>query len=170
VVIDTNGVNGRTPLISGKAKSQLGFGVKLMEMNPKRKLHLGLIFSYRQVNMSNLLPSYGKKKVYEFLGGITYLPPKPLFQTAKTAAHFTLSGYFGVQNHTIGSNLSGGFMFLSKEGVTGLTIEFVYRPFDVEYENTSDALIHDPYYIKLDPSWALRVAITFGKDIVYNAD
>jgi hypothetical protein len=170
VVIDTNGVNGRTPLISGKAKNQLGFGVKLMEMNANRSLHLGLIFSYRQVNLSNLQTTYEKKKVYEFLAGVTFLPAKSLINSEKTAVHFSLSTYFGIQNNALGSNLSGGFMFLSKKGVSGLTLEFVYRPFDYEYANNSDVLVHEPYFIKLDPSWAIRAAITFGKYLSYSSN
>lgn len=173
VSVDTNGINGRSHNASQKAKSQFGIGIKFMEMNVNRDLHLGMIFCYRQINTSNYLlhdqqnqPLYPKITAFECLGGVTYLPRKPLFQSEKLACHFTLSGYAGLQGLALGSNLSGGFMILSKTGLAGLTFEFVYRP--VEYA-LPDAK-YPPYFFKMDPSWSLRVALTFGKNLSYNTD
>ncbi len=171
VTVDTNSTKGRERMRSDDAENQIAVGLKFMEMNVNRDLHLGFILSYRQINMSNFKlhdqsnqPIYEKRTLIECLVGGTYLPRKPIYQTQKLAFHFTLSGYAGFQGLSFGSNLSGGLVLLSKEGMAGMTFEFVYRPLDYNYSNSAD----NPYYIKLEPSWALRVALTFGKNLKYN--
>src|SRR5665213_741100 len=172
-LIDTNSTAGRIQKYSGKAKSQIGIGAKFMEMNVNRDLHLGLILCFRQINMVNFNlhdqsynPLYQKINVYEGLVGGTYLPRKPFFQTEKLACHFTLSAYAGLQNFAFGSNLSGGFMFLSKTGLAGMTFEFVYRPLGYALANPNNL----PYYITLQPSWSIRVSLTFGKNLSYTTE
>ena len=178
VLVDTNGLNGPTHMFTKDAKGQFAFGVKAFEMNTKRSLHFGFIIGYRQINLSTFhlhddanAPLYEKRHVWEVLFGGTYLKPKPLLQTEKKALHFTLSAYGGLQNLSFGSNLSGGFVFLSKDGVAGLTIEFVYRPMTYSWPLADASIMaHDPYYITLKPSWAIRAALTFGKNLQYETN
>jgi hypothetical protein len=169
--VDTAGYRGRGHYKADNAQSQIGIGVKFMEMSAKRDLHIGFLLAYRQINMSNFSlrdqsyqPVYQKVTLIECLLGGTYLPRKPMYQNAKLAVHFTLSGYAGFQGLSFGSNLSGGLVFLNKEGVAGLTFEFVYRPLDFNYANSGN----DPYYVSLAPSWSIRAALTFGKNLKYN--
>jgi hypothetical protein len=172
-LVDTTSANGRGLKSSMQAKSQIAIGVKFMEMNVNRDLHLGIILCYRQINMSNFglidqshQPIYEKVSLVECLLGGTYLPRKPLHQTSKMAIHLTLSGYAGFQGFSFGSNISGGLVVLSKEGVAGVTLELVYRPLEYSYPNSGN----DPFYIKLEPSWSIRAAITFGKNLKYNSN
>jgi hypothetical protein len=171
VNVDSTSFKGRALKMSANAKSQIAIGVKFMEMNVNRDLHLGILLSYRQINMTNFAlhdqsnqPIYQKVYLTECMLGGTYLPRKPLHQNNKTAMHITLSGYAGFQGLSFGSNLSGGLVLLSKEGVAGLTVEFVYRPLEFAYANSGN----DPYYVRLDPSWSIRVALTFGRNLKYN--
>lgn len=174
VTVDSSSANGRTRIASKNAKSQFAIGVKFTEMKVNRDLHFGMSLAYRQINMSNFnlldksrQPIYEKIGLFEVLVGVTYLPRKPVYQNPKRALHFTLSGYAGFQGIGLGSNLSGGFLMLSKEGLTGLAVEFVYRPLDYNYPNANPDT--NSYVVKLNPSWAIRVALTFGKNIKYSS-
>ncbi len=173
VRVDSNSTNGRYRISSMNAKSQFAIGVRFMEMKENRDLHFGISLAYRQINMSNFnlldnkhQPIYEKIGLFELLVGATYLPRKPVYQTPKKALHFTLSGYAGFHGSSLGSNLTGGFVFLSKEGLAGLAVEFVYRPLDYNYPNKNPDT--NSYAVKLNPSWAIRVALTFGKNIKYS--
>lgn len=172
--VDSNSLNGRTRIVSKNAKSQFAIGVKFMEMKVNRDLHFGFSIAYRQINMSNFnlhdkshQPIYEKIGLFELLMGATYLPRKPIYQDSKKALHFTLSGYAGFQGIGLGSNLSSGLVMLSKEGLAGLAVEFVYRPFDYSYPNPNPDT--NSYIVKLNPSWSIRVSLTFGRNIKYSS-
>lgn len=174
ITVDSSSANGRTRIASKNAKSQFAIGIKYTEMKVNRDLHFGFSIAYRQINMSNFnlhdksrQPIYEKIGLFELLVGATYLPRKPIYQDSKKALHFTLSGYAGFQGIGLGSNLSGGLVMLSKEGLAGLALEFVYRPLDYNYPNANPDT--NSYVVKLNPSWAVRVSLTFGKNIKYSS-
>jgi hypothetical protein len=159
---------------SASTEKDFAIGIRLFEVNPKRKIHFGFNFTYHRVNLKSLGLTYNtqptlyeKQDLFEILFGATYFSPKPLISGKKIATHVLMNGTAGFCRDKFGANLSAGLIFLNMEGVSGLSFEFIYRPVGYAVPNKSASFTPDPYYVNIEPSYGLRMALNFGRYLEY---
>lgn len=179
VEVDTMLSGGKANYLNRNAAKHFAVGLHIFGLSEKRKIHFGFLIAYRQIDMKNLnlvtgnnIRRYDKEWFAEMMFGPTYFSRHPFFQTNNLAGHFNLEALGGFQANekfAFGANLAGGFFFLNKKTVTGLSLQFVYRPVPFEIDNRSEAFSPDPFYVKLAPSYSVRIGLCFGRGVDYQA-
>lgn len=112
-----------------------------------------LEYDYRRINLSNLnVPNVKGVNSHELYFGIRYLPMRPTLIVGQMGLRLTLGAMVGLDfEPNFRTCLFGGVDFSPIRTVSGVSVNFVYRPGT-----------HSTGGYEITPCWMLRVGIMIG--------
>jgi hypothetical protein len=145
---------------NGTNLNQYGFGGSL---NAGRECFSFILeYNYRNVDLSNLnLPNLKNVSIHEFYIGLRYYPMRPTLVVGNIAVRVTAGAMGGLDlepNYRL--LLFGGLAISPFSSISGLTINFVYRPGTLP----AGVSVESGGY-KLKPCWMIRIGLLLGPSL-----